>query len=103
MGDAVLVAVPAIILIALAVGMIVRGSRQTKTQQKTAKAIWRVGVEPGRINNTIYIYLYKEVDGVAVERKPYAQVIREGDYTDNLLTFQQAAEIEVSLLNSAMR
>jgi hypothetical protein len=102
MGDAILVALPVISLIAVAVGLIVRGSRQSKTQAKVAKAVWKVGMEPN--GDATVVYLYKEVGGKEVKRDKFARVERAGDnYTDRLLAMQEAAELEVSILNSNTR
>jgi hypothetical protein len=98
MGDAILVALPVISLIAVAVGLIVRGSRLDKSQERVAKAVWRVGVEPD--GDATVVYLYKEVGGKEVKRDKFARVERVGEYTDKLLAMQQAAELEASILNS---
>lgn len=98
MGDAILVAVPVIGLIAVAVGLIIRGSRQSKSKVKAAKALWKVRTEPNA--GGIVIYLYKEVDGVEVKRDTYGRVERAAEnYEDRLFALKSAAELEASLLN----
>lgn len=102
MGDAILVALPVIGLIAVAVGLIARGSRQSKSKVKAAKALWKVGTTPNA--GGVVIYLYKEVDGDVVEREAFGRVERSMEnYEEKLLALTQAAELEASILNSSIR
>lgn len=101
MGDAVLVAVPVISVMAVAVALILRGSRQSKSKVKAAKALWKVRTEPNA--GGVVIYLYKEVDGDVVERETYARIERSVEnYEDRLFALRGAAELEASLLNDGI-
>lgn len=98
MGDGFAVAVPVILLVALAVGLIVRGRRSGREKVAAQHAPWKVGAEPD--NSGTVVYLYQEVGGAHTNRCTYGRIDRKrGDYQEELLDLISTAELEASMLN----
>lgn len=102
MGDAVIVAVPMISVMAGAVALIIWGSRRNRVKAVVRKAPWRVGTEPNA--GGIVVYLYREADGKIIDRDAFGRVERSADdYQAVLLQLQSDAEMEAALLNENHR
>lgn len=99
MGEAIIGAASAIIVMAFAVMLIVRGRRAGRRESAAQQAPWKVGTEPD--GKGVVVFLYRQVGGAHRDSRTYGRVERSvPDYQEVLLDLVSNAELEASMLNN---